>query len=234
MFSQSLFSTKSSFSSRNSFRKVISSSSSCIQRQSVARSTPSRRADSETLPLDALIASKIASFDGRRARLACTAAQFFGRGSLDASSRPGFCLVLSFVFMCLLSSYARCSCAARSRTSGLPCVAPNRAERFVRTCALLFPGHARRKRQLCLVLLPQGVSGCLGHIAKLNPNVAAGRSREVFAPDLLEFLREVGIDAVGIECKRIRPLDLGGFQIDKEPSFLADGEPLFACCFIIH
>src|SRR3984893_3849460 len=70
--------------------------------------------------------------------------------------------------------------------------------------------------------------------SKPNPNVAAARPGEVFAPDLLEFLREVGIDAVGIECKRIRPLDLSGFRIDEEPSFLADGEPLFARCLIIH
>src|SRR5262249_33403559 len=84
---------------------------------------------------------------------------------------------------------------------------------------------ARRKSQLRSVLLPQGVSRRLRQIAKPDPYIASGRTGEIFPPDLLQLLREVWIDAIGVECLRICPLDLCSFWIDPKTGFLADREP---------
>ena len=62
---------------------------------------------------------------------------------------------------------------------------------------------------------------------KRDPYVASGRTSEIFPPDLLKFLREIGIDAIGIECVRIVPINLSSFGIDLLPCLLSDREPLF-------
>jgi hypothetical protein len=77
------------------------------------------------------------------------------------------------------------------------------------------------------MLLPQGVSRRLGQIAKIDPLVATWRTGKIFPPDLLAFLRQLGVDAVWVECVRIYPLDLGSFWIDLKTGFLTSREPNF-------
>jgi hypothetical protein len=52
------------------------------------------------------------------------------------------------------------------------------------------------------VLLVQSVPRDVRQIAEPDPDVTPGRTGEVLPPDLLVFLRQVGIDAVRVECLR--------------------------------
>src|SRR5262249_51995332 len=80
----------------------------------------------------------------------------------------------------------------------------------------------------------QGVSGRLGQIVKADPHVASRRTGKIFPPDLVTFLRQVGVDAVWIERLSVFPNDLGGFWINLKTSFLADRAPSFPLLVCHH
>src|SRR5260370_34477399 len=84
----------------------------------------------------------------------------------------------------------------------------------------------RRKRQSVLVLFQESIFGRFGEIAKPPPYVASGSTGEVFSPDLVKFLWKLGVESIGVERLRIRPVDLCRVRIDAERGFLADREPL--------
>src|SRR5262249_44287612 len=86
---------------------------------------------------------------------------------------------------------------------------------------LVGPEKSCGKRQLCFVLLPQGFPDLLGQIVKTDPHVASGRTGKVFSPNLPVFLREIGIVAVGVECLRIDPLNIGSLRVDVKPNCFA-------------
>ena len=56
----------------------------------------------------------------------------------------------------------------------------------------------RRERQLATVLRPQGVFGYLRQIAEVDPHITSGSAGEVFAPNLVVFIRDTGIIMVGV------------------------------------
>ena len=68
--------------------------------------------------------------------------------------------------------------------------------------------------------VPQGIPTGLGQVVKADPYIAAGGAGEVFPPYTPVFLREVGVVAVGVDCIRIGPLNLGGRWVDLEPTAL--------------
>ena len=79
------------------------------------------------------------------------------------------------------------------------------------------------------MLFPQGIPSGVGQVVKADPHIAAGGTGEVFPPYLLVFLREVEAVAVGVECLRIGPLNLGSLWIDLEPNSLAQGIQVLHC-----
>jgi len=62
--------------------------------------------------------------------------------------------------------------------------------------------------------VPQGIPTGLGQVVKADPYIAAGGAGEVFPPYTPVFLREVGVVAVGVDCIRIGPLNLGGRWVE--------------------
>jgi hypothetical protein len=80
------------------------------------------------------------------------------------------------------------------------------------------------KRDLCP--LHKASRGRVGQIPRLDPHVAIWRTGKICPPDLLAFLWQIGLDAIGIKCLRVRPINLSSLWINFERSFLADREPL--------
>jgi hypothetical protein len=77
------------------------------------------------------------------------------------------------------------------------------------------------KREFATVLLPQLLSGLVRQITKPNPNIATGTAGETFSANLSQFLRKVGIDAIGIERLSVPPHHPGIFRINLESFLLA-------------
>ena len=67
-----------------------------------------------------------------------------------------------------------------------------------------------------------------------GPICRFGGSGEVFPSNLLSFLGQIWINAIGIEGLRISPLNLSGLRINLETRFLPDFEPLFHVRFLNH
>src|SRR5262249_38300456 len=76
--------------------------------------------------------------------------------------------------------------------------------------------------------------GRVGEVAKVDPHVASGRTGKIFPPDLLVLLREVRVDAVGVECERVLPRNLSSFWINLKTRFLAQREPNFPLLVCHH
>jgi hypothetical protein len=73
------------------------------------------------------------------------------------------------------------------------------------------------------------IAGLLRQVVKVDPCVASGGSSEVFPSNLLAFLEQIWINAIGIEGLCI---NLSGLRINLEARLLLDCEPLFHVRFL--
>ena len=83
------------------------------------------------------------------------------------------------------------------------CASPPAREKIAKSSFLILAEKSCRERQLKFVLFPQLCSGRLRQVNKRDPHIASGRTGEVFTPNMIVLLREVGVVAVGVECLRI-------------------------------
>src|SRR6516165_2495681 len=70
---------------------------------------------------------------------------------------------------------------------------------FAAVQVLFDTASSNRKGQLSPTPFPQGVSGRVGQVVKMDPHVAAGRAGKINSIDLLPEPWQVGIDAVRVE-----------------------------------